>query len=289
MKARLAGPRGTTKSSFALSLVVHVFVILGIASITFRYPISAFLGLQRDRLQNPETIQYVKVQPRGAEAVGNGAQDKRATPPRLRLNPAPLLPPTTIPSALPPIPPPTASQGAISGSATGTGGAPAGVATGVEPQLPDPRLDVQIGKYSFPKSPAQRADSVIRAAYEAYREAVIAAQEHEGRSPRDWTIERNGQKYGLDSQWVYLGKFKLPSAILAALPFNTGGVDGSRILEARSADWIRRDIDDHSRAMSEDDFRAAVKRIRQRKEREKQEEEKAKATKPIAAASSPKP
>jgi hypothetical protein len=289
MKARLVGPRGTTKSSLALSLVVHVFVIIGIASITFRYPISAFFSERRERRITPEAITYVKVPPRNTAAIGNGAQTNPRPRTVPRLNPAPLLPPTTIPSSLPPIPPPSASQGAISGTASGTGGAPAGVATGVEPQLPDPRLDVQVGKYSFPKSPSQRADSTVRAAFEAYRDAVIAAEQHEGRSPRDWTWERNGQKYGVDSQWVYLGKFKLPSAILAALPFNTGGVDGSRILEARSADWIRRDIDDHSRAMSEDDFRAAVKRIRQRKERERQEEEKAKATKPVVAASSPKP
>jgi hypothetical protein len=289
MNVRLVRSRDATKSSLALSLVVHVFVILGIASITFRYPISAFLGLQRDRIPNPETIRYVRVQPRGAQGAGTGAPAKAATPSVRKVNPPPLLAPSTIPSTLPPIPPPTANPGPTPGTGTGAGGALPGVATGVEPQLPDPRLDVQIGKWSFPKSPSQRADSAVRAAFEAYRDAVIAAQEHEGRSPRDWTIERNGQKYGVDSQWVYLGKFKLPSAILAALPFNTGGVDGNRIIENRSADWIRRDIDDHSRAMSEDDFRAAVKRIRQRKERERQEEEKAKEKKPVVAATSPKP
>ncbi len=287
MNARLSRKSGTSKGSIALSLVVHVFVILGIASITFRYPLSLFLASQRERAATPETIRYVKVEPRRAAPVGNGAQTTARRLPRL--NPAPLLAPTTIPSALPPIPPPTASQGAISGTSTGTGGAPAGLATGIEPQLPDPRLDVQIGKYSFPKSRAQQADSVVRAAFDSYRDAVIAAQLHEGRSPRDWTIEKGGQKYGVDSQWVYLGKFKLPSAILAALPFNTGGVDGNRLLQNRSADWIRNDIDEHSRGMSEDDFRAAVKRIRERKERERQEAEKAKATKPIVASGNPKP
>ena len=290
MKARLIGPRSATKGSFALSLVAHVFVIIGIASITFRYPISAFLGLQRERLATPETIRYVKVEPRAAPAGGSGDPAK-STPRRMpKVNPAPLVAPITIPSALPPIPPPTVSSGSPSGTGTASGGAPAGIATGVEPRLPDPRLDVQIGRYSFPKSPSQQADSVVRAAFEAYRDAVIAAQEHEGRNPRDWTIERNGKKYGVDSQYIYLGKFKLPSAILAALPFNTGGVDGNRIIENRGADWIRRDIDEHARGMSEDDFRAAVKRIRQRKEREREEEEKAKAKgKPVVAASSPKP
>ena len=291
MKARLTGPRSTTKGSLALSLVAHVFVIIGIASITFRYPISAFLGLQKDRIVTPETIRYIKVEPRGTPgATGGTGEQAKATPRRMpKVNPPPLVAPITIPSTLPPIPAPTVAPGSPSGTGTTGGGAP-GIATGVEPQLPDPRLDVQIGRYSFPKSASQQADSVVRAAFEAYRDAVIAAQEHEGRNPRDWTIERNGKKYGVDSQYIYLGKFKLPSAILAALPFNTGGVDGQRIIDNRGADWIRRDIDEHARGMSEDEFRAAVKRIRQRKEREREEEEKAKAKgKPVVAASSPKP
>ena len=49
-------------------------------------------------------------------------------------------------------------------------------------------------------------------------------------------MTHDGQKYGLDSQYIYLGKFKIPSAILAALPLNRGGVEGSRIIEARNAD-----------------------------------------------------
>jgi hypothetical protein len=146
-----------------------------------------------------------------------------------------------------------------------------------------------VGRYSFPKSPSQRADSAVRAIWEVYREAVIMAQETQGRSPRDWTIERNGQKYGLDSQYIYLGKFKLPSAILAALPLNTMGVDGQRMLNNRSANWIRQDIMDHAQGMSEDDFRAAVKRIRERKDQEKRDDDKAKGKdKPIVAPGDPK-
>jgi len=122
----------------------------------------------------------------------------------------------------------------------------------------------------------------VQAIYSDYRAAEIAAAEGRGKSPRDWTIERGGGKFGLDSQYIYLGKFKVPSAILAALPFNYGGVDGSRIIQARNADWIRQDIQSHSTGMSEDDFRAAVKRIRERNDRLKKEaqENKDKASKP---------
>lgn len=263
--------RSEKKGSLALSLVVHVIVIALIASITFRYPLEAFLGISPDARPVQETLHFVKL-PKPVSQVGNGGGAARSTP--RKGAPARLVAPTTIPSALPPIPPPSVSQGAVSGRAGGYGGAPSGVATGIEPELPDPRLELKPGKYYMPLSDGQRADSAVRAIFEIYREAVIAAQANPTRSPRDWTVERNGQKYGLDSQYVYLGKFKLPSAILAALPFNTGGVDGDRIIRGRNADWIRQDILEHAQGLSEDDFRAAVRRIRERKEREREEQKK---------------
>jgi hypothetical protein len=272
-------PRKRAKGTLALSIGIHVFIIAAIASITFRYPLGAFLGLTRERIELPEHVQYVRVQP-APRGVEGGSRDR--TPSRRPEKPAPLLAPSTIPSALPPITLPKVPTGVIGGTGTGSGGAPAGIATGIEPADPDPRLDLQIGRYSFPKSPSQRADSAVRAIFDTYRDAVIAAEANRGRSPRDWTVEKNGGKYGLDSQYIYLGKFKLPSAILAALPFNTAGVDGQRMLDNRNADWIRQDILAHAQGMSQDDFRAAVKRIRERKEREKQDEDKAKA-KPIAS------
>ena len=268
--------RSEKKGSLALSLVVHVIVIAMIASITFRYPLEAFLRMSRDREPVQETLHFVTLPPAVASPVGNGSTATKTARPR-KGTPARLMAPSTIPTALPPIPPPSVSQGAISGKEGGYGGAPSGVATGIEPEMPDPRLEMKPGKYSFPKSAGQRADSAVRAIFEIYREAVLAAQDHPTRSPRDWTIEKNGKKYGLDSQYVYLGRFKLPSAILAALPFNTAGVDGDRIIRGRNADWIRQDILYHAQGLSEDDFRAAVRRIRERKEREHEEEEKAKA------------
>jgi hypothetical protein len=274
MKARLVKERPDTKGSIVVSVIFHVFAIAAIASITFRYPLAAFFGI--DKVKMPaERIQYVNVQPQPRANVGNGASEKRE--PRKAVKPAPLLAPMITPAALPPITPPEVSVGAISGKGTGSGGAPVGVATGLEPMLPDSRIELKPNSLRMPLSNAQKTDSAVKAIYMAYREASIAAEETRGRSPKDWTIEKNGQKYGLDSQYIYLGKFKLPSAILAALPFNYGGVDGTRIIQARNADWIRNDIYMHSQGLSEDDFRAAVRRIRERKDKEKAEAEKQKA------------
>lgn len=264
------------RGSIALSIAIHVIAIALIASITFRYPISALLGPSREQV-NSERIQYVRVQAAAPRGGGGGAAGGAKSTPKKSAPPPRLAAPASIPSALAPVAPPSASSlaGADSGKGTGagTGTGAASIATGVDPTLPDPRIELRPNLLRMPLTTAQRNDSAVKAIYTAYREAEIAAEENRGRSPRDWTFERNGQKYGLDSQWVYLGKFKIPSAILAALPFNYGGVDGSRIIQARNASWIQNDIYMHSQGMSEDDFRAAVKRIRERKEREKREQE----------------
>ena len=54
-------------------------------------------------------------------------------------------------------------------------------------------------------------------------------------------------------------------------------MDGNRIIQARNANWIQQDIYSHSQGLSEDDFRAAVKRIRERKDRERQDADEDKA------------
>jgi hypothetical protein len=56
-------------------------------------------------------------------------------------------------------------------------------------------------------------------------------------------------------------------------------VDGTRVIQARNSAWIQNDVYMHSQGMSEDDFRAAVRRIRERKEREKHDDDKDKGTK----------
>ena len=190
--------------------------------------------------------------------------------------PTQLLAPSVIPTRAAPDPQVAPNVGSVSGTGAGTGGAPNGIGTGVEPALPDPRIELTPNMLRLPLSLAEKNDSAVKAIYRVYREAEIEAAAHKGRDPRDWTFEKGGQKYGIDSSYIYLGKFKLPSAILAALPFNTGGVDGRRIIDNRNADWIRNDIYSHSQGMSEDDFRAAIKRIRERKDREKKEADEAK-------------
>lgn len=258
--------------SVALSLALHAVLILLIASITFRYPIAALFSASPAPV--PAPIHYVDVRPAPRGQGGTGPA--KAAAPKKAPNPATLMPPTVIPTTLPPIAPPTAST-STAGSPNGSGTGAPGIATGVEARLPDSRIELRPKALRVPLSTAARNDSAVKAIFMAYREAEIAAEEHAGRSPRDWTVERDGQKYGLDSQYIYLGKFKVPSAILAALPLNPYGVNGEQLIQNRNAAWIQNDIYTHSQGMSQEDFDAAVKRIRARKDREKKEEQEAKA------------
>ena len=262
------------RGSLAISLILNAIFIALIGSITFHYPPSAFFNSSSDR-QQTERVVFVKPQQKASAPAGAGNGVNPKEKPKKVATPAPILAPSVIPTTLPPVQPPTVSPGATTGSTTGTGAGNGangvGAATGVEPALPDARLELRPNSLRLPLTQSQKNDSAVKAIYLAYREAEIAAEESRGRSPRDWTFEKNGSKYGIDSQYVYLGKFKLPSAILAAIPFNYGGVDGNRIIQSRNASWIQNDIYSHSQGLSEDDFRAAVKRIRERKEREKKD------------------
>jgi len=261
--------------SLLLSIVIHAFVIVALATITFHYPLGQLIGLPKDRDHSPERLQYM-VLPRG-DRFGNGSQSD-ATPPA-KGRPAPLQAPTAIPSVVPPIPSRDNSVGAISGKAGGTGGARAGIATGVEPAIPDPRIPLAAAPYQpTPRSQAELADSAVQAAFGVYLDSAKYAADHPGRQPGDWTkTTADGGKWGWDPGGIRLGKFTIPNAVLAALPLKIGS--GQSPVDARNAAWMHNDLLNHvQQSISEDEFRDAVRRIRERKEKERREKEKAVAT-----------
>jgi len=76
-------------------------------------------------------------------------------------------------------------------------------------------------------------------------------------------------KYGIDPQYIHLGKFSIPTAILGLLPLN---VQANPVLAESNKISYQLNSDIRSQAqrgMNEADFRKAVKSIRERKERER--------------------
>jgi hypothetical protein len=269
-KLNLTMKKKERDGSLFLSIVLHVFIIMALAAITFRYPLGQLLGLPKDRDHTPERLQYITL-PRG-ERTGNGS--RASTTPPAKGKPAPLQAPTSVPTAIP-TPEQKSTSGAISGKPGGKGDAPAGIATGVEPASPDPRIPLNPAPYQpTQRTPAELADSAVMAAFGVYFDSAKYAAEHPGRQPGDWThTTADGQKWGWDPGGIRLGKFTIPNAILAALPLKVGS--GQSPIDARNRDWMRSDIQLHAQqAISEDEFRSAVRRIRERKEKERREKEK---------------
>lgn len=259
-----------SRASLVISIAVHVVVITALAMMTFRYPIEAFFGLETVQHITPETLHYVVNTPPVRAGIAGG---KAGAPPK-KGTPAPLLAPRYIPSAIPQ-PPAPGTAGVATGKVGGKGGgSPVGVATGVEPAPMDPRLYAPPIFVPVPKTPAQRLDSAIKDAFGVYYDSVMVAEEHPERKPGDWTIDRDGQKWGWDQKGIHLGKFMIPNAVLAALPLKNV-TNGSSPVEQREQAYIRRTVMEHAQeAVTEDAFRDAVRRIRERKERERKEQEK---------------
>jgi hypothetical protein len=143
----------------------------------------------------------------------------------------------------------------------------AGLTTGpVDPRLvtPPPRPDAVV------RAPVRAPELYVDAWVGAFWDSVAKAQQASGRRPGDWTTERNGDKYGMDQQFIYFGKFKLPTVLLALLPINAqanpGMTERNRVLRSMLAE-----IDFHAqRAANEAEFRQAVEELRARRERERQ-------------------
>jgi predicted ribosome quality control (RQC) complex YloA/Tae2 family protein len=76
----------------------------------------------------------------------------------------------------------------------------------------------------------------------------------------------------MDRNKIYIGDHSIPTAILALLPLNSG-TNPIKNREERALNAQRVEIQEQAqRAMNEEEFREAVKRIRERKEREHQAE-----------------
>lgn len=262
MTLRLRRPSGP----LLFSIVTHVALGVVIMNAAFHYD---FIPLGGERHESPvqENIRYVTVAPAGgAMGAVPAAAPGRATQPSRG-----LVAPSRVPTVIAPAAPATAG---IPGGVTGGAGAGGGIGptTGIVPGDPDPRLSSEPRIFQpAPKSHAQRVDSAVKATILAYSDSVARAAANAGRQPGDWTFGKDGKKWGIDGNKIYLGKFAIPSAVLAALPIKIQGNPGESIANRLSSSH-RSDIQVHAASQAHDaEFKTAVKRIRERKERERRE------------------
>ncbi|MGH7677649.1 MAG: hypothetical protein ACRENU_04220 [Gemmatimonadaceae bacterium] len=275
MKRRILQAR--SRRWWLLSIAAHIVFVLVLAQVMFKYPLGQLMGISRREIRQ-EKLHYITV-PQPTEHSGGTPQPAATVK---RGGPAPLPVPTTTPTPPPTLAPlDTPRSVAAGGTGTGLDAYGSGLATGLVPRLPDSRIDLTPGDpIRTPRSTAEDVDSIVRLAIGIVADSMeIAAGQ---RKPGDWTVKgKDGKVWGWDQNGIRLGKFTIPQALLALLPLNIGANQDP--IAARRSAWIRNDImAGAQRQISEDEFRAAVKRIRERKDRERRDRQVAADGKPIS-------
>jgi hypothetical protein len=118
------------------------------------------------------------------------------------------------------------------------------------------------------RSHSELADSAVTAIIQAFLDSIATDPATRAARPPDWTTTVGGARFGLDSKWIYVAGLKIPTALLGLLPMPAGGNDQQAF--DRSADLYRDLRQAAQRAQNTEDFKKAIKEIRERKEAERQ-------------------
>jgi hypothetical protein len=270
VKARLLERRNKSKSSIAISLAIHVVMFAGLLSITFRYPLGDIFT-RREPVE-AISVRYIPLKPRAPQAQSGAtrAPRARATAP-VSVMPSVSSIPVGIPAPAAAVSPSTSAIGA-GGEAARSGRDP-GLGLGIRPGIPDGRLATSPGAVPrAPETEGQKAERALSAIYQEYVVATRAemARDSAQRKPGDWSWGgKEGDKWGWDKNGIHVGGITIPNIVLAALPIPV--TSNTEPVNMRAREFMRSDIQMHANAMSEDEFRAAVRRIRERVDRERRE------------------
>lgn len=248
----------SSRAPFALSLALHVAIGALLVQVVLM-PNDFAAWLQRSPQSIPvERIGFLSLPQRGPETPGRSGGDNR--PERPRTEPSVLQPPAAVAAAAPSLPAvPTPDEG--SGPLVGMGGN----ARGIRPSYSEPRVWVGPADVVMaPRTLSEALGSALRARIRQHEDSLAALGKQ--RAPGDWAFERRGKKYGMDSTGLHLGALHIPNEVLPRLR-----TDNVLALDRMRSDVrTRREIEEQSRMrMNEEEFRVAVRNIRERKERER--------------------
>jgi hypothetical protein len=146
---------------------------------------------------------------------------------------------------------------------------------GIVPSYSDPRVwtDPNAPVLALPRSLSEQLDSMLVTGTQRVRDSIVLASAQ--RKPGDWTWTKDGKKYGWDAAGIHLGGITIPRELLAlggALAKVDAASNPQVADRARTIRAMTQDINYNApRAMNAEEFRTAVKRIRERKERERRE------------------
>ncbi len=267
-EAPLQRKRGPSRP-FVASVVFHVLLVAGL--VRFLVSPAAFtmiFGKHRAAEIPAERIGFLRLPKAAGPAVaGKSGGDGKPVSKTVQSK---VVAPTVVPTTI--APPPanaTPAQTEGSGPLVGSGGP----TRGIRPTYTDPRLWSPPGDIvAAPKSVKERLDSTIASIIAPFNDSIATAAGQ--RQPGDWTFDKDGRKYGIDSKYIRLGKFSIPTAVLAMLPINQSQNPTTYERNKLSAQMHSDIFWQAQRGMNDADFKKAVKSIRERKEREKAAAEK---------------
>lgn len=258
-------------SSFILSLSLHA--VLGVFVMRAVLGSATWLsfGASRDDKPAEETIRYARLPGRIAPTPVEGREGGDGLP--VREKPTPPAPMPRAPLEVPSIVPAPSNPSVVPPSGNGPLVGRGGPLRGIEPAYNDGRVWSDLVPAPPVKlSARERIDSVIADRFSDYRDSVRLAEGDASKDPSDWTVTKGGYKWGLDPRFIRLGPISIPTPLLALLPLNKAAMQGNVLAAQRSKQqnaWSREIQEQAQRSLNEDEFRVAVKRLRERKEKER--------------------
>ena len=119
-----------------------------------------------------------------------------------------------------------------------------------------------------PRTHAELTDSAVKAILNHYLDSLAALPGGGRVLPPSWKATIGGREYGLDGQWITVAGVRIPSLVLALIPFPNGGNE-SKALDVQG----RMRVQDYQlalpRAAAAADQREQIKEIRERAEAER--------------------
>ncbi len=117
-------------------------------------------------------------------------------------------------------------------------------------------------------SHTELVDSAVTAIIQTFLDSVALDPRSRAATLPSWTTTVAGSKFGLDSKWIYVAGLRIPAAVLALLPIPARGNE-SRAFD-RSGEMYQDLQRAAQRAANVDEFKDAIREIRERRERERE-------------------
>jgi hypothetical protein len=250
--------------AFAVSIALHVVLLSGLFWVlSLPMPLRQWLTEHRPVVLTQESVRYSQL---GGGAVkvhaGGNGKPQRGAPMAARELAAPLSVPNGVPVTKP-------GAKAVAEEGTGPVVSAGGAGPGIMPVMHDPRVWLPPGAVIVaPLSDSQRFDSAF---HETLAHMKDTLQKGSAAKALAGVFTAGGKKYGVDSANIYIADYKIPAALLAVLPIH--GTGWSTPEQAQLNRQTREINYQAGRALDAEDFRTAVRRIRQRKERERRAKE----------------